>query len=205
MLFFSSSAEKTTDKAETVNNSAAFLPPLFQLASLFGGPQFNPSGGCCGSTVTNQCNPQTNETPTETASDDKSANDENEAQTKSSTQQGPRHPGVVCDGCSGSIYGRRFKCVTCPDYDLCGECEGKGQHTDHNMYVIDQPCQARQSRCGRPSNYPLGPNWGGNFGGLLGNLGGSFNPFQTFGHGPCYVPTGNRCCPQKSTMVCCTI
>lgn len=49
------------------------------------------------------------------------------------------HPGVVCDGCSGSISGKRYKCATCPDYDLCGDCEGKGLHTQHDMLTIDEP------------------------------------------------------------------
>ncbi|XP_013390593.1 sequestosome-1-like [Lingula anatina] len=49
------------------------------------------------------------------------------------------HPGVVCDGCEGQIYGPRFKCMICPDYDLCGNCEGKGLHTEHDMVRIAQP------------------------------------------------------------------
>jgi len=33
------------------------------------------------------------------------------------------HEGVVCDGCgTGPMNTLRFKCQTCPDYDLCGEC-----------------------------------------------------------------------------------
>jgi hypothetical protein len=33
------------------------------------------------------------------------------------------HSGVTCDGCGANpIVGPRFKCETCPDYDLCGNC-----------------------------------------------------------------------------------
>ncbi|KAF4652715.1 hypothetical protein FOZ61_002069 [Perkinsus olseni] len=33
------------------------------------------------------------------------------------------HPGVACDVCDVCpIVGIRYKCLTCPNYDLCGEC-----------------------------------------------------------------------------------
>lgn len=56
-----------------------------------------------------------------------------------SDTQGSFHPGVQCDGCSSSIYGTRFKCLVCRDYDLCSSCEGKGIHVDHNMVSIVDP------------------------------------------------------------------
>ncbi|XP_077984450.1 sequestosome-1-like [Glandiceps talaboti] len=49
------------------------------------------------------------------------------------------HPGVVCDGCEGRIFGPRFKCAVCPDYDLCKGCEGKGLHPEHEMIKIRKP------------------------------------------------------------------
>eukprot|EP00745_Piridium_sociabile_P029036 TRINITY_DN47042_c0_g2_i1.p1 TRINITY_DN47042_c0_g2~~TRINITY_DN47042_c0_g2_i1.p1 ORF type:complete len:516 (+),score=130.87 TRINITY_DN47042_c0_g2_i1:303-1850(+) len=49
------------------------------------------------------------------------------------------HPGVVCDGCETAIYGPRYKCVICPDYDLCSTCEQKGVHSQHDKFKITHP------------------------------------------------------------------
>lgn len=84
-------------------------------------------------------------------------------------QPSPRHYGIVCDGCEQGISGVRYKCLTCPDYDLCSSelylvcahedddmyigCESQGVHTSHDMAAIEQP---QQQRCTRPS-YPGGP------------------------------------------------
>lgn len=56
-----------------------------------------------------------------------------------STASQPEHVGVVCDGCDHSIFGTRFKCVVCPDYDLCMKCERKGLHNEHEMIRICTP------------------------------------------------------------------
>merc|ERR1711963_1214991 len=52
---------------------------------------------------------------------------------------GEVHPGVVCDGCDGQVKGFRYKCMVCPDYDLCGTCEAKNIHPGHNMIRIASP------------------------------------------------------------------
>ncbi|CAF1215046.1 unnamed protein product [Rotaria sp. Silwood1] len=47
--------------------------------------------------------------------------------------QNAKHQGVACDGCSAkSITGIRFKCDTCPSYDLCLKCMKKKKETRHH-------------------------------------------------------------------------
>ncbi|CAJ0582244.1 unnamed protein product, partial [Mesorhabditis spiculigera] len=52
---------------------------------------------------------------------------------------GAAHPGVVCDGCDEQIVGHRFKCLVCPDYDLCAKCEQGDEHKQHVMMRIVSP------------------------------------------------------------------
>lgn len=45
----------------------------------------------------------------------------------SSKNLGVSHYNVICDGCQAApIVGKRFKCLVCPDFDLCETCELKG-------------------------------------------------------------------------------
>lgn len=55
------------------------------------------------------------------------------------------HPGIYCDGhCFDKkiqIHGNRYKCMVCPDYDLCENCKNSGIRTtpcqpNHNMTMI---------------------------------------------------------------------
>lgn len=51
------------------------------------------------------------------------------------------HPGVVCDVCDKDIHGFRFKCMQCPDYDLCTDCMTLGNHPEHYMVRMTQPIE----------------------------------------------------------------
>ncbi|XP_014291044.1 sequestosome-1 [Halyomorpha halys] len=53
----------------------------------------------------------------------------------------PIHTGVHCDGCQQNpLRGFRYKCLVCPDYDLCINCETSGNmHSHHPMARIPVP------------------------------------------------------------------
>ncbi|KAF9152481.1 hypothetical protein BG015_005205 [Linnemannia schmuckeri] len=64
--------------------------------------------------------------------------------------------GVVCDGCNNDIYGVRYKCGNCADYDLCGNCEALPQpiHDPTHIFLkIRKPIAPRLA-----SATPLLPN-----------------------------------------------
>ena len=47
------------------------------------------------------------------------------------------HIPIICDGCKmDPIFGIRFKCKSCPDYDLCENCLAKNIHKEHKMHII---------------------------------------------------------------------
>ncbi|CAK60915.1 unnamed protein product (macronuclear) [Paramecium tetraurelia] len=47
------------------------------------------------------------------------------------------HPNHTCDGCQKHpIVGARFKCLECPDYDLCESCQSKNIHNNHKSFKI---------------------------------------------------------------------
>ncbi|KAF7635768.1 ZZ-type domain-containing protein [Meloidogyne graminicola] len=57
-----------------------------------------------------------------------------------------RHTNVICDGCDQDIFGRRYKCEICPDYDLCQSCEQKNLHFEHAMMRLVTPNTLRPRR-----------------------------------------------------------
>ncbi|XP_004206050.2 sequestosome-1 [Hydra vulgaris] len=72
-------------------------------------------------------------------------------------QSNKEHIGVTCDGCNSKIYGNRFKCTQCFDFDLCSLCYKKGEHpSDHEMLVIKEP---RSSKHMYYSQFPFSHCW----------------------------------------------
>lgn len=70
------------------------------------------------------------------------------------------HPNVTCDGCEGPVVGNRYKCLICPDYDLCSTCEGKGIHKEHNMIMFPTPIPFPRGRWYRKMHHGVPPfNW----------------------------------------------
>ncbi|CAK5105371.1 unnamed protein product [Meloidogyne enterolobii] len=49
------------------------------------------------------------------------------------------HLNVICDVCDQMIRGRRYKCLICPDFDLCQSCEQKNEHFEHAMMRLVKP------------------------------------------------------------------
>ncbi|XP_026733456.1 uncharacterized protein LOC113497886 [Trichoplusia ni] len=49
------------------------------------------------------------------------------------------HDHIVCDSCRKPIFGFRYKCVTCEDYDLCAKCEMLEAHPQHFFVRVPKP------------------------------------------------------------------
>ena len=55
------------------------------------------------------------------------------------------HPTVRCDGCNMfPLRGTRYKCLTCPDYNLCTGCQSRGIHSEHDMHAMEN-CDTSKS------------------------------------------------------------
>uniref|UniRef100_T1J1R7 ZZ-type domain-containing protein n=1 Tax=Strigamia maritima TaxID=126957 RepID=T1J1R7_STRMM len=71
------------------------------------------------------------------------------------------HPGVVCDCCNKEIYGYRYKCMECPNFDLCSACENEGNHSEHSMMRMVSPGARFPHHWfrNRPQNSNRHPKW----------------------------------------------
>lgn len=63
---------------------------------------------------------------------------------------------AICDGCESQIKGIRYKCTSCPDYDLCQTCLAKGTHSEHEFVEILRPSRRGCPAMRRP-DFGRGP------------------------------------------------
>lgn len=51
------------------------------------------------------------------------------------------HHAAICDGCDKTIYGVRYKCLNCPDWDFCSDCVKSARHIHptHRFAAIYDP------------------------------------------------------------------
>ncbi|KAM9983597.1 hypothetical protein ACTFIY_000307 [Dictyostelium cf. discoideum] len=105
-------------------------------------------------------NNNNNTTTTTTTSTTTTKNEEKQKTEKNENMV--EHVGITCDGCDSKIFGNRYKCTVCNDYDLCSECESRGDQihpTSHPLLKIAQPtpisCSWQHSGAGR-SGIPHG-------------------------------------------------
>lgn len=61
------------------------------------------------------------------------------------TDPGVCHEGLTCNNCLSDIYGNRYNCVECEDYDLCMPCEQTQVHTHHIMVRYAKPDDNQRS------------------------------------------------------------
>ncbi|KAF5284851.1 hypothetical protein FQR65_LT13403 [Abscondita terminalis] len=66
-------------------------------------------------------------------------------------------PVICCDGCDKFVTGVRYKCLQCPDFDLCGSCEFQGLHPNHVMVRLPNN-ESYSSRCARKFMHHIARN-----------------------------------------------
>ncbi len=49
------------------------------------------------------------------------------------------HEGYLCDVCDKQIYGFRYKCLDCEEFDICMDCEPRQIHKEHFLLRISNP------------------------------------------------------------------
>jgi len=63
-------------------------------------------------------------------------NESNEIPAPDQSSPAEVHDGVTCDNCSTApVVGIRYKCLACPDFDLCGNCERQPNVHSHHYFA----------------------------------------------------------------------
>jgi len=55
------------------------------------------------------------------------------------------HEGILCDVCDKDIYGFRYKCLDCEEFDMCMDCEPKQIHKEHLLLRITNPIDGEKN------------------------------------------------------------
>lgn len=66
-------------------------------------------------------------------------NDCDESENISATAELICHEGITCNKCEQDIFGNRYNCIECEDYDLCMACEKEMHHSEHIMVRYAHP------------------------------------------------------------------
>ena len=71
--------------------------------------------------------------------------------------EGLLHPHIICDGCDSNVYGVRYKCASCSDYDLCSKCYSvvETYHEPHHAFLQLKVPASRGQRFRLPKHAPL--------------------------------------------------
>ncbi|KAI8809654.1 hypothetical protein BJ742DRAFT_771123 [Cladochytrium replicatum] len=69
---------------------------------------------------------------------------------------------IECDGCGvRSLFGKRYKCAVCRDYDLCSRCFGSGKiehEASHGFVALEKVARAVEAtQSSAPSAEPVAP------------------------------------------------
>uniref|UniRef100_A0A914UME8 RING-type domain-containing protein n=1 Tax=Plectus sambesii TaxID=2011161 RepID=A0A914UME8_9BILA len=62
------------------------------------------------------------------------------------------HRSIGCDSCDEQIYGCRFKCKLCPDYDLCWKCFNRDAHKDFHVPKASSPASSQSVKLSGGAN-----------------------------------------------------
>ena len=62
------------------------------------------------------------------------------AAAASAASTGPHHSGLMCDGCRGQIFGNRYKCTACADFDFCQTCMDSQPHAKSHNFLLVSDC-----------------------------------------------------------------
>lgn len=55
------------------------------------------------------------------------------------------HEGILCDVCDKDVYGFRYKCLDCEEFDICMDCQATQIHKEHLLLRITNPIDGEKN------------------------------------------------------------